>query len=103
MPSPGTNFNSHPREGGDDLLTVAYNRVANFNSHPREGGDTHNWESVYPIKDISILTPARGVTGWRTWKISTSHFNSHPREGGDLVILGAVTLVTFQFSPPRGG
>ena len=94
-------FNSHPRERGDIPADV----ITHFNSHPREGGDFSNIDHAIPVGDISIPTPAKGVTlplygsrGYLAISILTparggdvstekncdtrSYFNSHPREGG---------------------
>ena len=57
-----TNFNSHPREGGDTYGQGLDRFWTNFNSHPREGGDVGNAELINR-EGISIPTPARGVTG----------------------------------------
>ena len=53
----------------------------NFNSHPRVGGDDTDWFFEKKVL-ISIRTPAWGVT-------------SRNREN--------VSLLLFQFAPPRGG
>ena len=54
---------------------------SNFNSHPRVGGD-EKLPGVQKQLDISIRTPAWGVTFC------------------DAV---PVELIVFQFAPPRGG
>ena len=56
-----TDFNSRPREGGDQFQLHSHGGEDDFNSRPREGGD------------VSVLA---SVTTGR-------HFNSRPREGGD--------------------
>ena len=58
--------------------------VMYFNSHPREGGDVTFARFYDTLNNISILTPARGVTHPLQWANCTKRdFNSHPREGGD--------------------
>ena len=58
--------------------------AANFNSHPREGGDQQPTPWQW-ISDISIPTPVKGVTLERYGiQVKEVYFNSHPREGGDF-------------------
>ena len=56
-----SNFNPHPREGGDSSTPARWRRTVNFNPHPREGGDSSIFNDSFTI-DISIHTPAKGVT-----------------------------------------
>ena len=56
-----SNFNSHPRVGGDIKLLRNIASVVYFNSHPRVGGDCHIYQHQ-PYHQISIRTPAWGVT-----------------------------------------
>ncbi len=55
----------------------------NFDPHPREGGDC--WRRMRATSSsISIHTPARGVTGsQRCCRVASGDFDPHPREGGD--------------------
>ena len=57
-----SDFNSHPRVGGDKKKHVKLGAAANFNSHPRVGGDRQCLPDVAILR-ISIRTPAWGVTG----------------------------------------
>lgn len=51
-----------PREGGDNSRNRLHRTLYDFNSHPREGGDFSNIDHAIPVGDISIPTPAKGVT-----------------------------------------
>ena len=117
-------FNSHPRVGGDSAAKAKEERRDNFNSHPRVGGDMQGRECLQR-PEISIRTPAWGVTSEGVRKSLSAYFNSHPRVGGDFdidkkirdvtisirtpawgVTTNSPTHVTeevFQFAPPRGG
>ena len=119
-----TNFNSHPRVGGDEERLVVRKIVVHFNSHPRVGGDLRNAVHRQAFK-ISIRTPAWGVTRLERMRLSRSlfqfapprggvtsrpscarqlrYFNSHPRVGGDDIRKRNERRTRFQFAPPRGG
>ena len=64
----GTDFNSRPREGGDQRLGYPTHTKKYFNSRPREGGDQYLPLTMRPMS-ISIRAPARGATkvapGWK--------------------------------------
>ena len=84
-----------------ELATVGA-KYTDFNSHPRVGGDQAADIVSTPVK-ISIRTPAWGVTVGRRGAGADLHFNSHPRVGGDLSGGTHYGTEKFQFAPPRGG
>ena len=121
------NFNSHPREGGDQNWRPGKGHCTDFNSHPREGGDKGG-RVFYRRHCISIPTPARGVTvdgrlQVRSYEISiptpargvTCPLHHLRRNGLRISIPTPARGVTssgrtrplqiplFQFPPPRGG
>ena len=54
-------FNPHSREGSDKVATYTVTKSSDFNPHSREGSD----DKFIPVSfgnDISIHTPAKGVT-----------------------------------------
>ena len=57
------NFNSHPRVGGDAVITPSSPTSTHFNSHPRVGGDFVCGLGLVVIL-ISIRTPAWGGDGF---------------------------------------
>ena len=78
-----SNFNSHPRAGGDFLLVVDGNDGLISIRTPARGVTTAS-SSESPLVKISIRTPARGVTpSYPSSAARNCHFNSHPRAGGD--------------------
>ena len=117
-------FQFAPPRGGRPGNVKAASPVANFNSRPREGGDQAH-PGARQDQQISIRAPARGATALVCWHPARGYFNSRPREGGDAQhgphrpgrgisirapARGATTastafssLVEFQFAPPRGG
>ena len=102
MPTRWSDFNSHPRKGGDMRAAGTRAILTNFNSHPRKGGDKLFLDSITGRR-ISILTPARGVTRqqhWQHWH--QKDFNSHPREGGDLGLVDAIYMESIILTPVRG-
>ena len=56
-----TDFNPHPREGGDVVDRCNCISQSDFNPHPREGV-TSLQVFLHPVIHISIHTPAKGVT-----------------------------------------
>ena len=73
-----------------------------FNSHPRVGGDVA-LQTRFQDSEISIRTPAWGVTIVADRMIRLIDFNSHPRVGGDHIRNRDLLACKFQFAPPRGG
>ena len=55
------NFNPHSREGSDTNFLGVHKRILHFNPHSREGSDSVV-DFITGIFDISIHTPAKGVT-----------------------------------------
>ena len=77
-------FNPHSREGSDAFCFAKMLAVRNFNPHSREGSDdTYRGQDVV-VFEISIHTPAKGVTKISRWIFkSFGYFNPHSREGSD--------------------
>ena len=86
---------AHPRECGDDPVTIARN-VSELGSPPRMRGRRMARPSGSPK---NRLTPANAGTTLRTRLISTLRW-AHPRECGDDPIALA-TLTQTAGSPPR--
>ena len=64
-------FNPHSRTGSDAVITALKEGLSvNFNPHSRTGSDTNNLVMSYD-PEISIHTPARGVT-WRGIELKNS-------------------------------
>src|SRR5690606_39377990 len=77
-------FNPHAREGRDRGHRRAGRAGAGFNPHAREGRDLHDSRSLLARAEVSIHTPARGVTIFTPPPRPTRHrFNPHAREGRD--------------------
>ena len=55
------NFNPHSRTGSDCVATSLPVWSPDFNPHSRTGSDSYP-DVKYMVLDISIHTPARGVT-----------------------------------------
>ena len=76
-------FNPHSREGSDSNGRWNGHEAGNFNPHSREGSDD-SWLLYTPTMDISIHTPAKGVTSAVMCdSASGEYFNPHSREGSD--------------------
>ena len=75
-----------------------------FNSHPRVGGDVSVCRRN-ATADISIRTPAWGVTGIGVInRLIHVYFNSHPRVGGDQSVPALRSdAVDFNSHPRVGG
>ena len=58
----GTYFNPHPRKGSDVPASGQRSRQSDFNPHPRKGSDLGTIKDLEALREISIHTPARGVT-----------------------------------------
>ena len=59
--------------------------LPNFNPHSREGSDSDGYRHSVVCRNISIHTPARGVTGADPQILyDVSDFNPHSREGSDV-------------------
>ena len=74
----------------------------NFNSHPRVGGDVSP-EGVISWTNISIRTPAWGVTSSRYKEELASDFNSHPRVGGDMSKIYENGVIRISIRTPAWG
>ncbi len=57
-------FNPHSRKGSDVLYIAAVQTDLYFNPHSRKGSDDSLINALDGDEDISIHTPARGVTVW---------------------------------------
>ena len=79
----GMHFNPRPREGGDDVESLAQYKASLFQSTPPRGGATANIFTRYSPAFISIHAPARG--------------------GDDVESLAQYKASLFQSTPPRGG
>ena len=55
-------FNPHSREGSDLYLQARVSEQVHFNPHSREGSDETQTSTRALPKQISIHTPAKGVT-----------------------------------------
>ena len=98
-----SDFNSHPRVGGDLCSAAGVGNSSNFNSHPRVGGDlSHNCR--LRGLPISIRTPAWGVTRILEY-IGIRKMISIRTPAWGVTMCGNVKTVSpiFQFAPPRGG
>ena len=73
-----------------------------FNSHPCVGGDPEPL-NIARVVDISIRTPAWGVTINRELGTTIILFQFAPRVGGDQTCCRKLIIQKFQFAPPRGG
>ena len=77
-------FNPHSREGSDGVLGRLSGIGADFNPHSREGSDITHTEDLEVSMQISIHTPAKGVTQGKQRSVaSLRDFNPHSREGSD--------------------
>ena len=76
-------FNPHSREGSDLTTFKGVRMWQNFNPHSREGSDSGKHNTRNTRSQISIHTPAKGVTLRITRKRSDKNFNPHSREGSD--------------------
>ena len=94
-----------PAKGATIFRCIDIRGGNNFNSRPREGGDNLAKVDFFNRAHISIHAPAKGAT-WilRIRRTEGGHFNSRPREGGDPCTTRAKSrLMQFQFTPPRRG
>ena len=76
----------------------------NFNSRPREGGDITEIYTALTTRNISIHAPAKGATCLiRLFSIIGAISIHAPAKGATALRWGSVTLLIFQFTPPRRG
>ena len=115
------NFNPHSRKGSDPFSDALLSAYPNFNPHSRKGSDFDRFRVIIREFDISIHTPARGVTEWAklTYKqdvisihtpargvtistpikrVNKQYFNPHSRKGSDLQN-SAVNYIGKDFNP----
>ena len=89
-----------PAKGGDSQLSASAASASDFNSHPREGGD-NLWRGLFAEEArISILTPARGVTpDWLLSREKQLHISILTPARGVTIIFG-LSLSCFSISIP---
>ena len=76
-------FNPHSRKGSDYKSTQRMQGFLYFNPHSRKGSDG-KWHASSTIQNISIHTPARGVTKVHFLSmLALLDFNPHSRKGSD--------------------
>ena len=94
-----------PREGGDNILSDAWEQIEISIHAPREGGDTDEIKVIKQSIVFQSTPPARGATNTITQNTPKRSISIHaPREGGDS-ILWFTPLFPCYFNPrpPRGG
>ncbi len=100
---PNSDFNPHSREGSDASSSESITAIPDFNPHSREGSDDISAAARLQPFNISIHTPAKGVT-LKSYRLRSAiyYFNPHSREGSDnLVYITVVKLNKFQSTLPQ--
>ena len=77
-----SNFNSQPHKGADAVASPCILPESYFNSQPHKGADPRPSPVPYPVREISIHSPTRGLTAVDVW---------------------IAYILIFQFTAPQGG